>query len=101
MSLDTVAFDLQVGCVLFQEQPDEIASHIGYWFRSLTSTERYMIQRNENVAIFRFLLLLRPYLEGTRSTIQNNQDTLRRILYLSYASGKVCAMALMVIRFRF
>lgn len=53
-TVDDVALDEQIGCALFQEQPEVIKQHIGYWSRKLTKSERaYDTIHHECLAFFR------------------------------------------------
>lgn len=59
--LDTEACNVQVGCVLQQEQPDKVIQTIGYWSRSLTDAKRqYDTTQRECLAIVCAAHLLRP-----------------------------------------
>lgn len=88
-TVDTDACNEQVGCVLLQEQPDGVKRPIGYWPRTLTTAERaYGTTHRECLAVIWAVLILRPYLEGTRFTIRTDHDALRWILNMSDATGK-------------
>ena len=70
-TVDTDACDLQVGCVLLQEQEDGTNRPVGYWSRTLTKPEKaYTVTERECLAVVWAVLLLRPYLEGARFTVR-------------------------------
>ena len=88
--LDTDACDYQVGCVLLQEQDDGTNRPVGYWSRSLSKAEKnYSTTEKECLAIVWAALTLRPYLEGQRFTLRTDHDSLRWIMNLSDASGRL------------
>ena len=89
--LDTDACQTQVGCVLLQEQEDGSApKQIGYWSRTLSSAERnYTTTERECLAIVWSILMLRPYLDGSEFTIRTDHDSLKWLLNLSDASGRL------------
>lgn len=68
---------------------------VWYWSGVLTNTERvFDTTQRESIAIVWAVLLLRPYLEGTRFTIRADHDSLNRILKLSDASGRLSRLRL-------
>ena len=89
--LDTDACDVQLGCVLLQDQPDSKTPRpIGYWSRTLAPAERnYDTTNKECLAIVWATLTLRPYLEGTRFLIRTDHDALKWLLNLTDASGRL------------
>ena len=101
-TVDTDACDKQVGCVLLQEQPEVPARPIGYWSRSLNQAERaYDTTHRECLAVVWAVLLLRPYLEGTRYTIRTDHDALRWILNMADATGKLARWRLRLAEYEF
>ena len=89
--IDTDACAYQVGCVLLQEQDgDERPKPIGYWSRSLSKSEQnYTTTEQECLAVVWAVLILRPYLEGTEFTIRTDHDSLKLLLNLSDATGRL------------
>ena len=88
--LDTDACNYQLGCVLMQEQDDGSHRPIGYWSRSLTKAEKnYSTTEKECLAIVWAVLTLRPYLEGNRFTLRTDHHSLRWIMNLADASGRL------------
>ena len=89
--VDTDACAYQVGCVLLQEQDgDERPKPIGYWSRSLSKAERnYTTTEQECLSIVWAVVILRPYLEGTEFTIRTDHDSLKWLLNLSDATGRL------------
>ena len=89
-TLDTDACDYQVGCVLLQLQEDNTLRPVGYWYRTLTKAEKnYSTTEKECLAIVWAVLMLRPYLEGSKFTLRTDHDSLRWIMNLSDASGRL------------
>lgn len=63
---------------------------IGFWSRSFNDTGRAGDPTHmECTAVLGALLILRPYLKGTRLKIGTDQDALRWGLILTNASGKL------------
>lgn len=70
MKLGIDVCDVQMGCVLLLEQSDKRTKPVGYWSRSLTSTELvYHTTQGACFAIVCEVLLLRPVPENTEFTI--------------------------------
>jgi RNase H-like domain found in reverse transcriptase/Reverse transcriptase (RNA-dependent DNA polymerase) len=89
-TLDTDASDHQLGCCLLQSQPDVSQRPVGYWSRGLTSAEKnYSITEKECLAIVWAILHLRPYLEQQNFTIRTDHHSLRWVLNLSDAQGRL------------
>ena len=65
-TLDTDACDVQIGCILLQDQPDsKTPKPVGFWSRTLTPAEKgYDTTNKECLAVVWAVLTLRPYLEG-------------------------------------
>jgi len=60
--VETDASNLEVGCVLTQEQPDKTFKPIGYWSRPIKGGERnYTTTKKECLAVVWALLMLRRY----------------------------------------
>lgn len=76
--LDTDAGDIQIGCVLMQQQEDKTLRPLGFFSKTLTETEQaYDASERECLAIVWAVTLLRPYLEASRFTIRIDHDPLR------------------------
>ena len=102
ITIDTDACAYQVGCVLLQEQEDQTVKPIGYWSRSLTDAERrYDTTQRECLAVVWAILLLRPYLEGTRFTIRTDHSALKWLLNLADSSGRLARWRLRLTEFEF
>jgi transposase InsO family protein len=100
--LDTDASDHQIGSCLCQEHPDGLRHPIGYWSRSLTSAERnYSTTEKECLAIVWAILTLRPYLEGQRFLVRTDHHSLRWVLNLADAQGRLARWRLRLLEFDF
>lgn len=90
-TVETDACETQVGCVLLQDQPGEkYPKPIGYWSRSLAPAEKnYDTTQKECLAVVWAVLILRPYLEGSRFTIRTDHQALKWLMNLSDASGRL------------
>jgi transposase InsO family protein len=98
--LDTDASNEQIGCCLFQEQADKVLKPIGYWSRSLTTAERnYSTTEKECLAIVWAILQLRPYLEGQHFIIRTDHHSLRWVLNLADAQGRLARWRLRLLEF--
>ena len=63
---------------------------IGYFSRSLNKAEKnYDTTQRECLGIVWAVLLLRPYLEGTRFLLRTDHDSLKWIMGMSEATGKL------------
>ena len=90
LTLDTDACARQLGCVLLQTQPDGTDRPLGYWSRSLSSAERnYDTTERECLAVVWSVLLLRPYLVGTRFTVRTDHSPLKWLLNLKDSTGRL------------
>ena len=100
--LDTDASDGQIGCCLSQEHPDGLRHPNGYWSRSLNPAERnYSTTEKECLAIVWAILTLRPYLEGQRFLIRTDHHSLRWVLNLADAQGRLARWRLRLLEFDF
>ena len=100
--LDTEACDLQVGCTLLQDQGGAGYVPIGHCSRALTKQERdYTTTEKECLAIVWAILLLRPYLEGQRFTVRSDRDSLRWVLNLADAKGRLAGWRLRLSEYDF
>ena len=100
--VDTDACDKQVGCVLLQEDENDVLHPIGYWSRTLTKPEKnYDATHRECLAIVWAVLVLRPYLEGTHFKVRTDHHSLRWIMNLANASGRLARWRLRLQEFDF
>ncbi len=80
-TLDTDATETQLGSCLLQDQQTGDRMPVGYWSRSLTPAEKnYSTTEKECLAVVWSVLMLRPYLEGTRFTVRTDYHALRCVL---------------------
>jgi hypothetical protein len=100
--LDTDASAEQIGRCLFQEQVSGPKLPLGYWSRSLNLAERkYSTTEKWYLAISWEILQLRPYLEGQRFLIRTEHHSLRWVLNLSDAQGRLARWRLRLLEFDF
>jgi RNase H-like domain found in reverse transcriptase len=100
--LDTDASDGQIGCCLNQEHPDGLRHPNGYWSRFLNPAERnYSTTEKECLAIVWAILTLRPFLEGQRFLIRTDHHSLRWVLNLADAQGRLARWHLRLLEFDF
>jgi hypothetical protein len=100
--LDTDASQETIGCCLFQEQVGGTRHPVGYWSRGLKSAERnYSTPEKECLAIVWAVMQLRPYLEGNYFVIQTDHNSLRWVLNLSDAHGRLARWRLRLLEFDF
>jgi hypothetical protein len=101
-TLDTDASSDQIVCCLFQEHQDAEKHPLGFWSRGLTSAEKnYSTTEKEFPAIVWAVLHLRPYLEGKRFVIRTYQHSLRWVLNLADAQGRLTRWRLRLQEFDF
>jgi hypothetical protein len=101
-TLDTDASNEQVGCCLFQAQPDGENHPVGYWSRGLTNAERnYSTTEKECLAIVWSILHLRPYLESRHFVVRTDHNSLRWVLNLADAQGRLARWRLRLLEFDF
>jgi RNase H-like domain found in reverse transcriptase/Reverse transcriptase (RNA-dependent DNA polymerase) len=99
-TLDTDALQDQIGCCLFQEQGEKPLKPIDYWSRSLAKAERnYSTTEKEFLAIAWAVIQLRPYLEGKRFIIRTDHHSLRWVLNLADAQGRLARWRLRLLKF--
>lgn len=83
-------------------EPNDTTKPVGYWQRSLTTSEQaYDKTQREFLALVWFILILHFYIEGTRFTIQNDHDSLKCILNLADATGRLARLRLRPFEFEF
>jgi RNase H-like domain found in reverse transcriptase len=101
-TLNTDASQNQIGCCLFQEQPDGSKYPVVYWSMGLTSTDKsYSTTEKECLAIVWAILQLRPYLDGKRFFIRTDHNSLRWVLNLAAAQGRLARWILRLLEFDF
>jgi hypothetical protein len=101
-NLDTDASQNQIGCCLFQDQPDGSKHPVDYCSRGLTSAEKnYSTTEKECLAIVWEILQLRPYLECKRFVIRTDHNSLRWVLNLADAQGWLARWRLLLLEFDF
>jgi len=99
-TLDTDASTGQVGAALLQEQPDQFTRPVGYRSRSFNAAERnYSTTERECLAVVWASLLLRPYIEGTRSTVRTDHAALKWMLHMYGAHGRLAQWRLRLTAF--
>lgn len=82
--------DTQWGCVLLQEQKDEVLKPIFYWPRSICDAERHHnVTRKDCLVLEWAVLMPRPYLQGSNFTIKTHHQALRFILNLAKSTGSL------------
>jgi hypothetical protein len=100
--LDTDASQETIGCCLFQEQVGGTRHPVGYWSRGLKSVEQnYATTEKECLAIVWAVMQLRPYLEGKHFVIRTDHNSLRWVLNLSDAHGRLARWRLRLLEFDF
>lgn len=89
ISVDADVCNVQISCVLLQQQTDGTTKPIGYWFRSLIDTERkYGTTERDYLAIVGAVLLQRPYLKDAQFAIHIDNDSLMKILNSTNKTGR-------------
>lgn len=102
IKLDTNACNVQIVCVLLQQQPNNPAKPAGYWSKSLTDIEcKYDTKQRESLAIVRSVPLLRLYLKGTRFSIRTDCSSLKWIVNLTESPGRLACRRMTLSEFDF
>lgn len=99
ITIDNDNCDVELGWVLLKQKPDEATKLIGCWSRSFTDT--YDTTKRKYLAIVWLIFFLQPYQKGTRLIIRIDHDTLKRILNLTYSTGRVACWRLRLSEFEF
>jgi RNase H-like domain found in reverse transcriptase len=100
--LDTETSDGQIGCCLSRENPDGLRYPNGYWSRLWNPVERnYSTTEKECLAIVGDILTLRPHLDGERFLIRTDHHSLRWVLNLADAQGRLARWRLSLLEFDF
>ena len=101
-TVDTDASDYQVGCALFQTQPDGKRQPIGFWSRTLRGPERnYSASERECLAVVFALQTLRPYLACEKFTVYTDHAALHWLLNIREPSGRLMRWRLRLSEFDF
>lgn len=88
--VESEARNKEGGAILLHDQQDEPLKPIGYWSRSFTQAESlYDTSSCERLTVVLVILLLRPYLGGSRFTVRTEHSVLRWILSVSHATVKL------------
>ena len=100
--LDTDACAVQVGCTLLQQQPDKSILPVGHYSRGIIPAERnYSTTDRECLAVAWACFLLRPYLEGQEFLIRTDHSSLRCLMNMDSAEGRVARWRLRLSQFRY
>jgi RNase H-like domain found in reverse transcriptase len=100
--METEAFSDQIGCCLFQEHQVGEKHPLGFWSRGLTRAEKnYSTTEKECLAIVWAVLHLRLYLEGQGFVIRTDHHSMRWILNLADAQGRLARWRLRLQEFDF
>jgi RNase H-like domain found in reverse transcriptase len=92
----------QIGCCLFQDQSEGSKHPVVYCSRGLTGAEKnYATTEKELLVIVWAILQLRPYLEGKRFVIRTDRNSLRWVLNLADAQGRLSRWRLILFYFDF
>lgn len=76
-TVDTDAFDKQIGFVLLKKQPDRNDITVGNGSGSLDDAKpAYYTTHLECLAVVWAVIMLTPYLEGSQFTVQTDHDAL-------------------------
>jgi RNase H-like domain found in reverse transcriptase len=100
-TLGTDASEHQLGCFLLQEQPDGTQNPIGYWSRGLTTSaeKNYSTTEMECLAIVWAILHFLPYLEGQNFIVRTYYHSIRWVLNLFDAQGRLARWRLRLLEF--
>jgi hypothetical protein len=89
-TVDTDASSEHIGCCLYQDQPDGTKNPLGYWSSGITSAERNCsTTEKECLAIVWAIMTLRPYLEGRCFVARTDHHSVRWVLNLAHAQGRL------------
>lgn len=101
-TVETDACDCQIGYVVLQRQDDNVYKPAGNWSNILNDREGNLDTGHQDcVAVVCAILLLLPYLAGTKLTVLTDRHTLKGILNLTDATGKPARWRLRVMAFDF
>ena len=100
--LDTDADANRIGCILMQWHLYDTLQPLVFFSKTLTDTERkYGTTNWARLVIIWALLLLRPYLDGTRFTIRTDHDPLKWLFGSNTKGGKLALWRLRLKEFEF
>jgi len=100
--LDTDACAVQIGCTLLQQQLDKRILMVGFYSRCLIPTEQnYLTTDRECLAVVWACLVLRLYLEGQEFLMRTHHSSLRWLLNMDSAQGRVARWRLRLSEFRY
>jgi len=100
--LDIDACAVQVGCTLLQQQPDKSILPVGYYSRGLIPAgQNYSTTDRECLDVVWACFLLRPYIEGQEFLIRTGHDSLRWLLNMDSAKGRVARWRLRLSEIRY
>lgn len=89
-TIEKDAWNVQVGCMLFQKQLDGTKRRIRYWSRFLNAVQRaYGETHSEGYAVIWAMLLLRLYIEGKWCTFSTDHDSVKGMMKLANATGMI------------
>ena len=98
--LDTDSSDYQLGCILLQEQEDDVWHPVGDWSKLLNETERrYSPTEREFYAIVWAMRTLWPYLEGVLFKVRTGHVEIRWILNITESTGHLTQWRLLLSEF--
>ena len=101
-SVETDACERQVGCALFQTYLDGTHHPVGFWSRSLNPAEKnYSVGEKECLAIIWAVQILRPYLERKHFDLYTDHQSLKWMMSLTDASGRLGRWRLRLLEFDF
>lgn len=90
LAQDTDACNIQVFCVLLQEQSNDTTKPIGYWSCSPTNTKQwYDSTQRKCLVVVWSVFLLRPSLKQTSFTIRTDHDALKCNLIPTDFTGRI------------
>lgn len=99
-TVDTIACDKQIGCVLFQDENEGPSEPIGYCSRILIPVERTSgTTKHENLAAVWAVLKLHLYLKVTKFIVPTDQHVLKWILNAADATGRPALWSLCLSEF--
>lgn len=79
-TLDTDAYDYQIDCAFFQQQPNGEKLLVGHWSRNLSASKKgYSFKEKKRFAVVWSILTLRPNLYGDTIALRMDQRALKWI----------------------
>lgn len=87
---DNFASDVQIGCILLQDQDDDVLKAIEYWSRTLVYAERRFDKTHkERLAVVWSVTMLKLYLGSSQLKIRADHQALKLILDLKVLAGRL------------